>query len=69
MKRALFCALLLASCRPPTPAEHTRNIKLVVVAATVECKLYQGVPTLPRDPLLDVKCPALLQVPTPQVSE
>lgn len=63
MMRALliFAALAASACRQPTPAETTRNMALSVRWAQVNCKAYQALQTLPRDALLDAKCPALAQ--------
>lgn len=67
MMRALFivAALTLSACRQPTPAEHVRNMRYSVEWAQLNCKAYQVLGYLPRDPLLEAKCPALIAPEAP----
>ncbi len=59
--RSLLLLVVLAGCRPQTPADHTRNIKAVVDVARVECAIYAATPSLPRDAKLTARCSALLE--------
>lgn len=58
--RLPLAALLLASCRPPTPAEHTRNLRIELEVVRLGCAAYTLKPELPRESVLDRDCPKLV---------
>jgi hypothetical protein len=53
-------AALATSCRTPTPAEHTRNIRVELELARLGCAAYTLKPELPRESVLDRDCPKLV---------
>ena len=55
-----YLLLALAGCRPPTPAEHTRNLRGGLDVGIASCRLYVLSPQLPRDAKLDTFCPGII---------
>jgi hypothetical protein len=53
-------SLSLLSCRPPTPADHTRNLRVELEVVRLGCAAYTLKKELPRESVLDRDCPSLL---------
>jgi hypothetical protein len=65
VKRLAIALLFSVGCvplKPPTPAEHTRNLGVQLKLTRVGCVVYTLDQRYPRDNSVTAQCAALLKV-------